>query len=373
MTTPAGSQQQPVPPTQPVPPQTPPGWEVLARNAAIILGIETAAVAATAPLRAQIQGVVRAAMAAWITAFGALDAPADPVGLHTVAATLIGGLDRVDPRRVAATVEQRVQDALHTGAGQARGMLAEQVSRGAPAPERGWAPHHRPVLDAVVRNEVDKLAPAVQAAVDDAAAAARKLDAGDGEVHWRDVQDVADTASRTVTSAERRAAWSVNAAANDGMAQVAAEVDAERVWVAERDACVVCLALSGDVSVDGHFSATATFGRKPLAVWPPGPLAGPPRHPNCRCRAEVWLGTHEGYTGTALPAALKREAERSILTGWRMDSESETVRLRAAKDLLARGTGLPKSVRARAVKAVARGAFGPFPRTHLRRDKTAAH
>ena len=58
------------------------------------------------------------------------------------------------------------------------------------------------------------------------------------------------------------------------------------VWIAERDACLTCLALAGHVSDPNSgigFDEDASFsphGAPP--VWPPGmPLLAPPRHPNC--------------------------------------------------------------------------------------------
>jgi hypothetical protein len=47
--------------------------------------------------------------------------------------------------------------------------------------------------------------------------------------------------------------------------------------------------------------------------------------------------------------ALKREAARSVIKGWALESEPDSVRRDAAARLLARGgAGLPKSVQARA-------------------------
>jgi hypothetical protein len=106
-----------------------------------------------------------------------------------------------------------------------------------------------------------------------------------------------------------------------------------------------------------------TFGKQALVPWPdPEHLDGPELHPHCRCRTTPWLGSAPGYTGPDLPAVLKREAQRSILTGWRMATESERGRLDAAARLLRRGTDLPKSVQARARAAVKRGRFQQFPR-----------
>jgi hypothetical protein len=170
-------------------------------------------------------------------------------------------------------------------------------------------------------------------------------------------------AQRGVTSVESAAAWTTNAAVNQGTQAVADELGVEMIWVAERDACATCLALSGQVSQDGVFDASLTFAEEAPPVWPPGSdLERPPRHFRCRCRLQPWFGSAPDYTGPDLPAVLRREAERSILTGWRRPSESEGTRISAAARLLARGSHLPKSVQARSRRAIARGHFTPFPR-----------
>lgn len=119
------------------------------------------------------------------------------------------------------------------------------------------------------------------------------------------------------------------------------------VWVAERDACVSCVALSGQVARFGEtFDGSMTWGDKPLA-WE-GFNGKPPRHPHCRCRLVPWDG------GQETPNALKREAERSIARGWSLPTESNAARLRALDRLLREpGTRLPPSVVRRAREALA--------------------
>lgn len=142
------------------------------------------------------------------------------------------------------------------------------------------------------------------------------------------------------------------------------------VWVNERDACLVCLALAGHVidpnSGDG-FDEFATFSPHPApAVWPPGmPLMGPPRHPNCRCRLRIIAADN-----TMVPEALRREAERSVARGWSAH-DSRRSRLRAADMLVRRANRLPRTVNERAAKNVAAGSFSTRHRPrapHLRAD-----
>ena len=124
------------------------------------------------------------------------------------------------------------------------------------------------------------------------------------------------------------------------------------VWVAERDACLHCLGLQGEiVRPGGLFNASVTFSPNP-APRAEGLLIGPPRHPNCRCT----LHLHQVDTVLAVDA-LKREARRSVAKGWALPSENPGERLRAAEKLLIIGANLPKSVEEEAARAVRRGRF----------------
>lgn len=119
------------------------------------------------------------------------------------------------------------------------------------------------------------------------------------------------------------------------------------VWVAERDACVRCLAYQGwHVLPGSKFPGGLTFGplwrsvvdRPPLLG--PGWLDGDGSHPNCRC--ELQLIRLRDLAPTA--DALKREARRSVAKGWARPTEGASVRVVAAQRLLAGAANLPKSV-----------------------------
>ena len=135
-------------------------------------------------------------------------------------------------------------------------------------------------------------------------------------------------------------------------AAIAAELSAYQlgaegiVWVSERDACVHCIGLAGEVARFGEpFTSFSPYAEKQLA-WP-GYNGRPPRHPNCRCRIIPWDG------GTETPEALKREAERSVARGWSLPTESNAARLRALDKLLQSPTlRLPPSVVRRARRAL---------------------
>lgn len=145
----------------------------------------------------------------------------------------------------------------------------------------------------------------------------------------------------------------LNAASNTASRTVGEAVGSPMVWEAERDACVYCLALAGEV-VD-----------TPGDLFPPADLYDahgatarvtvqqPPLHPHCRCRLAI-------LNSPDYAESLKREAQRSILRGFSLQSESNGVRVRAAARLLATDPVAPKSVKEYAAKAVKAGGF---PRT----------
>lgn len=174
-----------------------------------------------------------------------------------------------------------------------------------------------------------------------------------------DLQAALARARGSVTRTERTARWSVNRALSEGVRAVAEEQGVGRLWIPERDACLRCLAYAGLYVGPGEaFPGGLTFDTRPVKKLDPVP--DPPLHPNCRCRTIPW----RTEWGTDYPDSLKREAQRSVLRGWSVPSESERARLRAADALLKR-TQLPKSVQDYARRAVRQGEFPrgrDFPR-----------
>lgn len=123
------------------------------------------------------------------------------------------------------------------------------------------------------------------------------------------------------------------------------------IWVAERDACVRCLAYAGEHVLPGaKFEGGLTFGPRWASVIGRPPLAGPGwfegegSHPNCRCELRI---IHRSAVGPAADA-LKREARRSIVKGWARPTEGNNVRVVAAERLLTGAANLPKTVVAEA-------------------------
>lgn len=78
---------------------------------------------------------------------------------------------------------------------------------------------------------------------------------------------------------------------------------------------------------------------------------------NCRCRVVPWKDEWAASGVPPMPDALRREARRSIARGWSLPTESGAARIRAARELLRTGAGLPRSVEEFAALAVHAGHF----------------
>jgi hypothetical protein len=147
---------------------------------------------------------------------------------------------------------------------------------------------------------------------------------------------------------ERVTTTLVNSAGNAGATAVARAAQRPTVWVAEVNACVTCLAYSGRYVAPGDaFPAGLSYGRRSTVA---EPIDYPPAHPNCRCTVEV-------LNDSSYAAALRREADRSVLRGFSLESESMATRVDAAERLIADGVDAPKSVIAYAKRAVNAGEF----------------
>lgn len=176
-----------------------------------------------------------------------------------------------------------------------------------------------------------------------------------------DIDLALGSAARIESRVEAGVTTAVHQAVNEGTSQRAEELEARRVWLAERDACLHCLAYAGQQPRrDGTFPQDLTFADRPLKPWQT-PLRAPPRHPHCRCQIVAWNGVDSGGAGLNFPESLQREARRSVIKGWALPSESDSARQRAAQRLLLAGAGLPATVEARARAAIRSGRFRTRP------------
>jgi hypothetical protein len=149
--------------------------------------------------------------------------------------------------------------------------------------------------------------------------------------------------------AAARVVTQIHSAANTAATTVGEATGSPMVWEAERDACVYCLALAGEVveTPGTPFPPADLYAPVPASGWT---VEHPPLHPYCRCQLAILVD--QSYAD-----GLKREAQRSILRGFSLQSESQAVRLRAAERLLARDPVAPKSVKDYARKAIKAGRF----------------
>lgn len=171
---------------------------------------------------------------------------------------------------------------------------------------------------------------------------ARKLAKAGG-----DLANVLAPVLAAANTAKRDVVTLVNHAGNSGTTAVADAADLPTVWIAETNACVQCLAYSGRIAKPGKaFPGGLTYGKPTGAA----PILTPPRHPRCRCTVEVLLSRE--YAD-----ALRREADRSVLRGFSLESESMGVRVDAAQRLIEKGVDAPKSVIAYANRSIKAGEF----------------
>lgn len=220
-------------------------------------------------------------------------------------------------------------------------------------------PDEIPVSPRVVR--IPDLDDTVRAKLDEAATLA------DGMVVTtrRDLDVIAGRARSGVHRAQGAVRFAVNDGINSGTADVARAADRRVLWVAERNACLHCLAYAGwSVEPGQEFPYGLTFDPAgPLRSF--GALMWPPLHPSCRCRIHLYDGpAGPPPTDRSIPdpaARLAAEARRSVVYQW-TDYASGTAMERAAAALLDRGSGLADSVEKRARAALRSGRTVRRPR-----------
>jgi len=351
---------------------------VTVENAAAVaamLVLENQAIeAVSGPLRRQLSDILRLLASRYVLMFGGLDRPTTPAQAQQLVSVLTVELEQIRQYDPVPALTAATDDARRAGVVYANRHLPDPV------------PEAEVPVDKAAQDAVEAAPAAISDAVDAAQQFAQQLPI----TGWDDAVRAVGKASQAASNLEGRTSWVVNRANSSSISYIAAQRGALLLWVAEPDACVVCLALSGHTvnPAEGEgFDETATFGKPGSApdIYPPGmPLMRPPRHRYCRCHPEIWYGPAVPAGGPEetslynrpgvganvdLPAALRREAKRSILYGWSLPSESNTARLDAAARLLAKGAGLPKSVEAKSRAAVNKGKFDN--RVHPSKRRTA--
>lgn len=293
--------------------------------------------------------LTRRSITAWVAAFGRVQAEASNPGvLRRILAAI-----RAAIRRLLGPLSARAEEALSEALLEAMRLGARQH---AAFLDEATGQDRRPVSvrpSRRLRNRVSAVAEAVAERRDRALAMLRP-----GRVRrWTDAQ-TGIAVARSATSAVRTHITTVVGEAVNEATQAAIDhTGAKKLWVAERDACVNCAAYAGlTVATDAQFPAGLSWdpnqrGRRTEAV------DAPPLHPYCRCRVVAWQDAWAQEGVISMPDAMRREARRSIARGWSLPTESGAARIRAARELLRTGAGLPRSVEEVARLAVAAGRF----------------
>ncbi|MGW8679653.1 hypothetical protein ACWGNN_01040 [Streptomyces sp. NPDC055817] len=300
-------------------------------------------------LDARFAVLAQRSITAWVTAFGGVRAEAhDPGVLRRILAAVRAAIRRLlGPlgSRAQGALEEALVDAVLLGARQHAAFVEEASGR-----------HARPVNTRPSR-DLRRRAAAIVDAVTERRDRALAILRPNRARRWSDVQTGIATAHGAVPAVRSHITTVVTEAVTEA-AQAAIDYQGEKkVWVAERDACVNCAAYAGlTATPDAAFPAGLS--------WDPGQrgrdtrsLQGPPKHPNCRCRIVAWDDAWAQGDVPSFPDSLLREARRSIARGWSLPTESGAARIRAARELLRNGAGLPKSVEEFAAQAVRSGRF----------------
>ncbi|MFE9064925.1 hypothetical protein [Streptomyces violaceusniger] len=299
-------------------------------------------------LDADFTALIRRTLAAWTTAFGSVggDATNDPALRRILAAV------RSAVRRLLAPLGPRAQQALDES-------LTDAVLLGA-------RQHTAFVRDATGRNPATP-PPRPRRPLRDAAARVRDIVAGRRDralamlrptvAHrWSHVLTGIGTARGALSAVRSHITWVVGQAINEGLTAGIRAIGAQKLWVAERDACVRCAAYAG-LTADVGDDFPGGLSWDPQQRGHGDPLPAPPLHPHCRCRVVAWKDEWAEPDVLPFPEALRREARRSIARGFSLPTESNAARIRAARELLRTGAGLPRSVEEYAALAVRAGRF----------------
>jgi hypothetical protein len=296
-----------------------------------------------------LAAVLAGALAEWIAAFGSLQAAG-------TGAALAGYLARVrrDADRVVQGLGPRASRAARGALDGAAQLGARQALTFA---QRAGGVRGRPLRAAVPDDAVVAARAIAGAVAEQMRLAARLLSPAMVRLSgWRGVVAGVAAAKRTASVVRSAITWCVHRAVNSGAGQAIAALHLERLWVAEPDACVRCVAYAGRVAdPDGMFPGglAADPVARDLGA---ARIDGPPRHVGCRCRVVPWRDVWTPPGSPTLPDLLRDRALRSIATGAARPSESRAARLRAARVLLAQ-PGVPTTVRRQAREAVAAGRF----------------
>jgi hypothetical protein len=293
--------------------------------------------------------LIRRVLAAWTKAFGGPSQEAmSPAALRQILATAQSSV-----RRLLGDVADWAPAALSDGLAPA---LVMGVRQGAEFTHSASGRRRRaprvPAVSRVLRDEAHRIRDMVVERRD----RALHLLHPDRVSRWSHMLAGLGAARGVVSEVRARIAWVINTAVHEGLDAVVRATAPLRVWVAEADACTMCLAYTGRVvKADEPFPGGLSWDPRQRRTNAP-PIEGPPKHPHCRCRVLPWS---EAWTteGVPFPLALQREAHRALAYGRARPSESRAARLRAARELLRTEPDLLPAVETTARTALRNGRF----------------
>lgn len=303
---------------------------------------------ATGDLDGQFDTLVRSTLKAWVVGFGAAGAVATAGAVldrivAAVRAAVSRLLDRLDPQARRA-IRDSLPAALALGVRQGVEFLRAASGRGRKAPV---LPVPRALADEAAR---------VGDLIRDRRDRALTLMSRGRVTRWSDLLHAIGTARSAGSAVRGHTAWTIGRAVNAGLDAVAEAARLTRLWVAEANACVRCLAYTGRLAdKQGHFPGGLSWDPRSRHIGA-DPIDGPPVHPHCRCRTIPWSDRWT-TSGIPFPLALQREAHRSLAYGTALATESRVARVRAARELLRTEDDLLPAVEARARTAVRTGRF----------------
>jgi hypothetical protein len=279
-----------------------------------------------------VTAILAAFEAARINAGGTLsDAQAREFG-NAIADRLV--LGKWPPMRTA--LAQAARESHDLGVQRAARRFRDADDRAKAASTKTPRNRKVPNPDTALRKELSDAAKIARSGIKtqtDAAAVAGKVKAGKARI-------------------EGHARYVANEGINAGTLDVARTMELRVMWVAERNACLHCLAHAGWVVEPGDLFPGVSFD--PAATNIPS-VGTCPLHPNCRCQlrtTDAPAGKPPSDRSSLSPAArLAAEARRSVVYQW-TDHASGPAAARAAEALLRAGAGLPASVEARARRAL---------------------
>lgn len=291
--------------------------------------------------------LTRHTLAAWTTAFGSPggDATNDAMLRRILAAV------RAAVRRLLAPLGARAQRALDESLTDAVILGARQHAAFTQA-----SGHSAPTPSPRVRRPLRDAAARVRDIVTDRRDRALHMLRPAAARRWSHVLTGIGTARGALSAVRSHITWVVGQAVNEGLTAGIRSIGARKLWVAERDACVNCAAYAGlTAEVGDDFPGGLSWD--PQQRDRGEPLSAPPLHPHCRCRVVAWRDGWAEPGVPTFPEALRREARRSVARGFSLPTESNAARIRAARELLRTGAGLPRSVEEYAALAVRAGRF----------------